>query len=679
MTERPSTPTLGDMLASRRQRRLVGRAHEVGCFRAALDSHGPAVLYIYGPGGIGKTSVLDLFADVAAQSQVDPIRLDGRDVGSTQSILDMVDHHPRTTGRLVLLIDSYERLAPLDGWFRTDLMPRLPTTAIIVLAGRTRPDPAWQADPAWRDLLRIVPLRNLGPKESQQYLLESGIGAGTHDRIIQITHGHPLGLSLITDVVTRGGDATAEPLSPELVATLLRQFLDVVPRGEHRRALEVCALARVTTEPLLRAALDVDDAHEVFEWLRTLSFVESGPNGVFPHDLARDVLDADLHWRDPEAYNTTFRRISDHIIARLATTRGLEQQRVLFDAKFMHRRQAVSQVWADWDSFGQHHADPAQAADRVAVVDLIDMWEGAESAAIAARWLDRQPGGFMVVRQPDGQVRGVLALLDLTAASPDDLAADRAACLAWEYTLQQGPLRPGERVTQTRFIVDREAYQHPSPTMNLAPVLSIQHYLQTPGLCLDFITIADPERFDDYFSFFEIRRVPGSDCSIGGRRFGLFVRDFRRIPLDAWLRLMFERDLVGDDAAPPASPSLPVVVLSQPDFAVSVRQALRDLRRSDRLAANPLLRSRLVLAHADGEASVQTLREIVQEAAERLRADPRDEKLFRVVDRTFLHPAAGQEKAAEVLNLPLSTYKRHLKNAVERIVADLWGQELGRD
>jgi hypothetical protein len=58
--------------------------------------------------------------------------------------------------------------------------------------------------------------------------------------------------------------------------------------------------------------------------------------------------------------------------------------------------------------------------------------------------------------------------------------------------------------------------------------------------------------------------VPGSDFTIGGRRFGLFARDFRRIPRDAWLRLMFERDLIGEDAAAPVSPSLPVVVLSQP-------------------------------------------------------------------------------------------------------------------
>ena len=33
---------------------------------------------------------------------------------------------------------------------------------------------------------------------------------------------------------------------------------------------------------------------ELFEWLRNLSFIESGPLGLFPHDLAREALVADL-------------------------------------------------------------------------------------------------------------------------------------------------------------------------------------------------------------------------------------------------------------------------------------------------------------------------------------------------------------------------------------------------
>ncbi|WP_274522748.1 hypothetical protein [Saccharothrix sp. ALI-22-I] len=43
-----------------------------------------------------------------------------------------------------------------------------------------------------------------------------------------------------------------------------------------------------------------------------------------------------------------------------------------------------------------------------------------------------------------------------------------------------------------------------------------------------------------------------------------------------------------------------------------------------------------------------------------------------------MHPAASQEAAAETLGLPLSTYKRHLKRGVDRVVADLWHREMSR-
>ncbi len=60
MTEMRSVGTLGDLLASRRQRRFVGRASEVELFRIALESPEPpfVLLHLHGPPGIGKTSLL---------------------------------------------------------------------------------------------------------------------------------------------------------------------------------------------------------------------------------------------------------------------------------------------------------------------------------------------------------------------------------------------------------------------------------------------------------------------------------------------------------------------------------------------------------------------------------------------------------------------------------------------
>ena len=117
------------------------------------------------------------------------------------------------------------------------------------------------------------------------------------------------------------------------------------------------------------------------------------------------------------------------------------------------------------------------------------------------------------------------------------------------------------------------------------------------------------------------------------------------------------------------------MVLSRPDFLLAVRQALRDYTRPE-LATNPLLRSRVVAEHADGPPSAATLRALLREAAATLRATPRDRKLFRVLERTYLEPAETQEAAAELLGLPFSTFRRHLAQAITGVTEWLWRREV---
>ena len=691
MTEMGSAGTLGDLLAARRRRRFVGRTSEVELFQLALESPDPPflLLHIHGPPGIGKTSLLDVLAGLAADAGARVIRLDGRDlvpsppaVLQALGVLEVPEEEGAiaglsNSGRLVVLFDTYERLSPLDDWVRTRLLPRLPATALTVVAGRTPPDSAWRTDPAWRELLRVVSLRNLSPEVSRQYLQACGVDPDRQEQLVELAHGHPLGLSLLADVVVRGGEAAADPLTPDLVGTLLQRFVEIVPSGLHRRALEVCAPARVTTEALLREVLGLEDAHELFTWLRELSFVESGPEGVFPHDLARDALEADLRWRDPEGYRRVFRGVRGHINGRLQTSRGQEQQRAIADAKYLFRRLPGVGSPVDWEAWGQQYPEPARPGDREPLLDLVLTWEGEASAAIAARWWERQPEGFFVVRGQDGVIGGFLALLDLTRASTQDIEADPGARAAWDYAMRHAAPRPTEMVTQSRFIVDREAYQGPSATLNATPILTLQRYLGTPNLAWDFLALAEPERWDAYFAAADLPRAAGADFWVGGRRYGLFAHDFRQIPVDALLELVTERALARDPT--PSSPTVQplLLVLSQPEFDDAVRQALRDLRRPDLLSRNPLLRTRLVRDRAgDEEPVAATLEALVGAAVETLREHPRDDKLWRAVERTYVRPAATQERAAAALGLPFSTYRRHLTLGVDRVVAWLWDQEV---
>lgn len=685
-----SSRPLGEVLATRRRNRFVGRAAEVELVRATLESDDPpfSVLHVHGPGGIGKSSLLDVIDDAATLAGATVVRLDGRTLppapcsvlDALAEALDVPDAPGAITGndgRVVLLFDTYERLAGLDEWLRTDLLPRLPSTALTVIAARTPPDPGWRADPAWGELLRVISLRNLSPAESREYLRRTEVDPARHEQIVRVAHGHPLGLALLVDVVVRGGEVADHPLTADLVAILLKRFVEIVPSELHRRALEVFALARVTTEDLLRAALAVPDAHELFSWLRGLSFGYPSDEGLYPHDLARDVLDADLRWRDGDGYRKVFHRVWTHIRGQLRSTTGRRQQRGIFDLKFVFRNLSGVLSPVDWESWGGRYPEPARPADRETILDLVAAAEGDESAAIAAFWLDRQPDGFFVLREPDGSVRGLLGLLDLTRASPGERAADPGARAAWEFAQRQSPARTGEVLTQTRFIIDRECYQDPSPSMNATPVLTMQRYLCMPRLSWDFVTLAEPDRWNDYFAAAGLPRASDADFELGGRRYGLFAHDFRQVSVDAWLDVVTERALSRELTAEPPAPIPVALVLSQPEFADAVRQALRDWHRPDLLARNPLLGTRLLRDRASSvEPDAAALDALLRAALDALAAHPRDDKLLRAVDRTYLRPAATQESAAAMLGLPFSTYRRHLTQGVARVVGWLWEREV---
>ncbi|MBN2623741.1 MAG: hypothetical protein JXA83_10250 [Acidimicrobiales bacterium] len=683
-----SPATLAGELTRRRRRAFVGRDSARELFAAALDADAPpfSVVFVHGPGGIGKSALLDAFADLAASAGAREVRVDGRGVvPSPEAFLDAVGSDldvPPGEGPItspsepvVLLVDGYEHLVPLDDWLRTCLLPRLPASTLTVIAGRIRPPVAWRGDAAWRDLLRIVGLRNLSPDESSEYLAANGVDPAWHDRLIAATHGHPLALSLVTDLVVRGDEPPLDPLTPDLVGTLVRRFVGTVPTARHRRALEVCALARTTTEALLRDALEVDDAHELFGWLRDLSFVETGPGGLVPHDLARDVLDVDLRWRDPDAYRQVFRRVRAHVHRRLRTLSGIEQQRAIFDEKFVFRNLPSVLSPVDWKAWGDHHPEPATAADRDEIIAIVREAEGDASAAIAEQWWERQPEAFFVVRGRDGAVRGVLGLVTLRNG-PDELAFDPGAVAAWQFAQRTAPPRRGDRITQTRFVVDRERYQGPSPTLNATPVLTMQRYLHMPDLSWDFLTLAEPDPLDDYFAIADLPRAVGADFEVGGRRYGLFAHDFRRTPVDTWLEVVTERALAQEIPLPP-QPADELLVLAEAAFADAARRALRDLPRRDLLERNPLCRTRLVADRADaGRRDGDVLYDLVVEAIEALRAHPRDDKRWRALRRTYVDGAPTQERAAEVLGLPFSTYRRHLAEGVARVVAYLWDLEV---
>ena len=336
--------TVGDRLRGARRRAFVGRAAEVELFCGALDAPEPfSVLWVHGPGGVGKTALVGALAEAAADAGRAPVRLDLRAVDPVPPAfaaeLARALGAPEGSGaealaardRPVLLLDTFERAPGLEDWLREDFIPALPAGAITVIAGRSRPGDEWRRDPGWRDLLRVVSLRNLGPDDARAFLRAAGVADDLHDEAIGVTHGHPLALSLLLDVLSQRREGSAAPLGldavPDVVERLVTCFAAEVPSPRHRLALEVAAHAGVATQGLLRGAIGEAEGEELFAWLRGLSFVEVGPRGLVVHDLAREAIDADLRWRDRAAYTRVHALVRRDVVERLLTCEGREHQR----------------------------------------------------------------------------------------------------------------------------------------------------------------------------------------------------------------------------------------------------------------------------------------------------------------------------------------------------------------
>ncbi|HET9661448.1 MAG TPA: ATP-binding protein [Thermomicrobiales bacterium] len=684
MTERP---TLQHRLNTARLTRFAGRVAEIDEFRAALAGSDIVLLYLHGPGGVGKSSLLDVFEQEALENGHAVIRIDARDIDLTPTGLHHALEAPPTqsapageNGRLVLMLDTWELAAPVDGWLRETFLPSLDADTLVVMSSRNPPNPAWTADQSWAPLMRIVGLRNFRPDETGAFLHNQGIPLDRHDLLAEVSYGHPLALALLCALDRE--DATTGSLAfrerPDLVQALLGRCLDIIPNGNQRLALAICAHSRATTEELLREAMDLEEARPLFDWLRGLSIVQEGPHGIFPHDLARDVIDADFRWRDLRSYVAMHERVRAPVVRRIRTLHGIEQQKAANDLLYLHRNGPVMGEMHHWASLGQGRAEPAKPIDFPVILEMIERFEGVESAAIARFWQERMPAAFSVFRGAGNDIFGFNAGLVFSEPDAESIAVDPAIAAMWQTIEMHGPLRPGEVVVYDRFQMDRDAYHVPSPGFNMTAMCCLLHWVTTPNLAWSFLSISSPDMWERVFLYLDQLPYPEAAFPVGARAYSVYGHDWRVHPVDPWLSMMGEREIASE---PPTravtAASSGAQVLSRPDFEQAVRRALRDLHEPLALGRNPLSRSRLVLDSSAALAAEPTLQARLLAAIENLGQSPRDAKLYRAIDRTYLRPAASQELAAEALGLPFNTYRYHLSGAIRRIVDELWRIELG--
>jgi hypothetical protein len=543
---------------------------------------------------------------------------------------------------------------------------------MVVLAGREPPASAWRSDPGWREMVRVQPLAAFADHESEALLFAAGVPATLHPRLLELGRGHPLAMSLLADVARRGEVPHDLTDAPDLVAELLRVFLRETPDATHRRGLLTCAHAWVTTEDLLRGTVGDLQAPAVWEWLAGLSFVVRGPKGLYVHDLARDTIDADFRLRSPEAYADLHHAINEHVVRQLLTSRGESAFDAARQKMALHTAGPLGQVLAI-AAIRKGHGGPtpfvALVDDLPAMLKMVEEHEGAASAQIMARWLEHPAVEPWVVRGPDG-ILGFSCNVDLGDLSKADYAFDPIVSSIVETIEEAAPPRPGEHVLIHRFIGSPDGSGAPHAFLCSA-LVALTCWVSRP-LAWAWMVTSLPELWRPMFEYLGFPLRICLDSRDGPRE--AYGMDWRCLPPEIWLEMMETRELTGESGPPPAELLRPAP-LGQADFSRAVKDALKDFRRDDRLAASPLAGT--VLGGRDPAHRAAAIRHSLERALADLGAEPKGERLARVLDRTYVHAAPTQEAAAEVLDLPFSTYRRHLGQATERLTELLWAREIG--
>ncbi|NOJ50572.1 winged helix-turn-helix domain-containing protein [Bradyrhizobium archetypum] len=552
-----SSVLLGDRLRTEALRRFVGRDAELGHLRSAISPDQPRtpLYFIHGPGGIGKTTLLERLRAEAVACGIGFIMIDAAGIpprhdaviaavtntfepDGTARGLEALASGRLASDRNVLVIDSFEHLEPISSWMRDTLLPSLPLQMTVVLAGRQPPDSRWTAHPLWCTGMHCISLDSLSRTESARLLTAYDVAEGSHAAILDLCHGHPLALVMLAAEVRRA-DRVPQGLGPDLVSELTRRCVAQAPTPLHRAALEACAQALTTSVALLSDVVDAANATILFEWLAAQNYVRASPHGLQPHELVRVAIDEELRWRDAQGWRALQHAINRHLIRRLQE--GKDISRTAVELQFLGRHSPLMQRYFDYSALGKMTVGSATEADASGIARLRDAALPPAERVLFDHWRGHSATRTLVARHRDGEVCGVTLVLQL------DQLDDRSAAVDPVVNAVRGALGealhdPEEARTSlmSRFTIPEGERRALNPAMNALQMCHSTLWATEPNLRFYVVVSVHPDHFAPLLEGTGFQRLSGCDLVIDGLPIGCFVHNWQTEPWLDWRDRMLD-------------------------------------------------------------------------------------------------------------------------------------------
>lgn len=641
--------TIGARMSIRDQAAFIGRTAELSLASELVGCRSPAsVVFVHGPGGIGKSALLRQLARRARSSGRRVVTVEGRELPPLPDALEAAVAPAHEDEDALVLIDGYEHTAALGSHLRRVVLPGLPDRTVVVIAGRRPPDPGW-FEGGWEWLVRELELGPLSPEESQALLEAHGVADRVHAaELVAWARGSPLALTLAARTSEGRAWRPGQGEEPrDIVRGLVRRLAREEHDGPHRDALLVACIARAATVPLLRDVLPEADAAEAMRWLTGLSFAEPSADGVTLHELVRRALRSDLRQREPERERELRRRIADSLHARAVAGRLL----LTVDLAELVEAPELRALYS-WEGARRHRIDSVRDGDAEQVARQLARSGRKQWWALTRRFFESCPEVVAVARDEDGTVCGLS--IAVTPSSAPAVAHEDPMLGPWLHHARD--IAPDGNAILCRDAADFtsdpssgiEAMIHVSTVLRCG--LANPRYLYLP---------IDATRVEvtAFSSRLRARHIAELDASPSHDH---VVAQCHLLDCGPGGLLGLQRDVVYAElglTSPRRTATAPMVT----DRA-TVRDALRNLRVPHALARSPLATG----AGIDERAA--SVRRRLDDAAARAFGDTENERLLRrVLTSGYLDCSLSHEQAARELHLSRSAYFRRLKLASDRV------------
>lgn len=561
--------TLRDLLLRRPAAPLVGRDHELRVLGTTLQPDGPLVVFVHGIGGMGKSALLERFAQQAEHGELPGgaatvVRLDCRQVEPTAAgflealagaLADLgpagapsvptADHDPvralaEVEGRTLLVLDTFEALRLADTWFRRELLPSLPADVRVVVAGRHPPSAAWRASGADHAAVRTVALRPLAPAAALEVLDHLGLGPQQAERVQRLAGGHPLLLQVAGAAVAERPwlepDDAAVPETLEAVTDLYLRDLD----PETRRSIDAASVVRRANVPLLAAMLPGHDPRAVHDRLLELPFVSATPHGLAVHEALQPTLAAAHQAADPAAHRAHRRAAWRELRAQLRAAERGDAWRCTADMLYLIGNPVVREAFFPTRA-PAYVVEAARPDDAAQVEEIARRHEPEAVAGLIGRWWTRARSAFRVARDPGGAVVGFSAMLERDEARDEWL--DDPISRAWVEHLEAHPVAPDEEVLLLPRWLTQASGELPDD-VQAAMWLDIKgaYTERRPRLRRLYTVVRDLRRWAPIVGPLGLRALEGGAVDVDGHAYHPVVLDFGPGSVDGWLA-----DLVADE------------------------------------------------------------------------------------------------------------------------------------